>query len=141
MSEEERSAAWKAMQAHQRRIAAKSEKPFATHKLELDAYVDSNGNVLVTGVSIVAKRPGEGRGPTDIYGLREAVESHVPLFTSPELLKCARAACSNTGPEWFNKSTRALYCESCAQRINKENEKDALRLYGGPLCEKASVRP
>ena len=34
---------------------------------------------------------------------------------------CNVSACSNKDATWYNKSTRAYYCASCARRINSEN--------------------
>jgi len=38
---------------------------------------------------------------------------------------------------WFNKSTKAYYCEDCAREINWPGGRaDTMRLYGVPLlCE------
>lgn len=37
---------------------------------------------------------------------------------------CNRAACQKPGANWFNHSTRAYYCESCAEKINYWAEHD-----------------
>lgn len=47
---------------------------------------------------------------------------------------CNRSMCQKPGATWFNHSTRAYYCHSCAYIINKMNEDDAHRLYGHDLC-------
>jgi hypothetical protein len=50
---------------------------------------------------------------------------------------CNVTACQEPGAIYFNKSTRAYYCQDCAKEINKYNRVDCLRLYGTPLlCEK-----
>lgn len=43
---------------------------------------------------------------------------------------CNRAACQAPNARWFNRSTRAFYCESCAKLINRENPP----FQGLPLC-------
>lgn len=59
-----------------------------------------------------------------------------------EQTKCARTACGHVfvGDEdrFFNQSTLKLYCQTCAVMLNRANEADAKRLYGGPLCVKES---
>ena len=50
---------------------------------------------------------------------------------------CARSICRQplkVGETFFNLSTRGFYCQACAVMLNRVNEKDALELYGGPLC-------
>lgn len=37
---------------------------------------------------------------------------------------------------YFNHSTRAYYCVTCATAINNSNRADAHRLYGHDLCIK-----
>ncbi len=46
---------------------------------------------------------------------------------------CNRTACQKPGATWYNKSTRAYYCEECAHEINRANIADSLRLYMTPL--------
>jgi hypothetical protein len=48
--------------------------------------------------------------------------------------KCECTACKNEDAQWFNHSTRAWYCRSCAAKLNEENHEDAQRLYGHALC-------
>lgn len=53
---------------------------------------------------------------------------------------CNRGAClSQWGVTWFNHSTNAFYCESCACRLNMANRVDARRLYGHDLCTDQSL--
>lgn len=48
---------------------------------------------------------------------------------------CNRSAClSPHNVIYYNHSTRAYYCPSCAGRINEENRADAMRLFGHDLC-------
>lgn len=47
---------------------------------------------------------------------------------------CNRITCQALGAEWFNHSTCAHYCGSCARAINEANRADAMRLYGHDLC-------
>jgi hypothetical protein len=51
--------------------------------------------------------------------------------------RCFRASCRAPGATWFNKSSRAYYCQSCARKINDANP-DARSLYGAPLCEEVA---
>lgn len=46
---------------------------------------------------------------------------------------CNRTTCRAPNAVWFNHSTGAHYCESCATRINRANP-DAVALYGHELC-------
>lgn len=48
--------------------------------------------------------------------------------------KCNRTACQKPGAIYFNHSTRAYYCEECAEMINDMNRQDAYRLFGHDLC-------
>lgn len=50
---------------------------------------------------------------------------------------CNRTACQRPNAIYFNKSTRAYYCEDCAREINwLGGRADTQRLYGTPLlCE------
>lgn len=36
---------------------------------------------------------------------------------------CNRTACQQPGAVWWNSSTRAYYCQSCARKINEFSEK------------------
>ncbi|MCK5611324.1 hypothetical protein KAR91_56160 [Candidatus Pacearchaeota archaeon] len=47
--------------------------------------------------------------------------------------ECARSACGNKPAIGYNRSTGMWYCKSCTALLNKENKKEALRLFGGPL--------
>lgn len=47
---------------------------------------------------------------------------------------CNRTACQAPGATWFNHSTRAYYCASCAKQINEASEFDAVPIYGHDLC-------
>lgn len=49
---------------------------------------------------------------------------------------CNRTSCQKPGAEYFNHSTRAYYCQECAEILNRENHTDAQRLYGHELCTK-----
>jgi len=51
--------------------------------------------------------------------------------------RCNVTACQKPGANYFNKSTRAYYCEDCAQEINWPGGRaDCMELYGTPLlCE------
>ena len=51
---------------------------------------------------------------------------------------CQRSACRAPGADWFNHSTRAYYCATCAREINLFDEQtgDGERLYGHSLCTK-----
>lgn len=53
---------------------------------------------------------------------------------------CNRVACQKPGAIYFNRSTRAHYCRSCATLINRANP-DAQALFGGPLCVLAEHQP
>jgi len=48
---------------------------------------------------------------------------------------CNRTACQAPGAYWYNHSTQAFYCGTCADLINQDkfNRADAERLYGHPL--------
>jgi hypothetical protein len=48
--------------------------------------------------------------------------------------ECNRTACSNGNAIWYNLSTRAYYCQQCAETINGQNAKDSQRLFGSALC-------
>lgn len=50
---------------------------------------------------------------------------------------CNVTACQKPGAKWFNKSTKAYYCEHCATGINwSGGHADCMELYGTPyLCE------
>lgn len=50
---------------------------------------------------------------------------------------CNRTACQKPGATYFNKSTKAYYCEDCARAINWAGGRaDCMALYGVPLlCE------
>lgn len=50
---------------------------------------------------------------------------------------CNLTACQKPGAQWFNKSTKAYYCENCAREINwPGGHADCMELYGTPyLCE------
>jgi hypothetical protein len=45
---------------------------------------------------------------------------------------CNRTVCNNNNAVWFNSSTRAFYCKSCAFKINYWSELDE----GVTLCKK-----
>lgn len=47
--------------------------------------------------------------------------------------KCARAACHNKPAVGYNRSTGIWYCKACSHLLNRENKKDAMKLYGGDL--------
>jgi hypothetical protein len=47
---------------------------------------------------------------------------------------CNRRLCQDSPAVWFNQSTLAYYCRSCARAINSCNRIDSQKLYGGPLC-------
>lgn len=50
---------------------------------------------------------------------------------------CYRTACQKPDSAvFFNHSTQKWYCEECAHWLNTDtfNQKDAMDLYGGPLC-------
>jgi len=47
--------------------------------------------------------------------------------------ECARTACTNKPAIGFNRSTNLWYCESCSERLNKENKTDAMKIFGGDL--------
>lgn len=47
---------------------------------------------------------------------------------------CYRTICNNKKAIYYNHSTKKHYCQECADFINNENRKDALRLYGHELC-------
>lgn len=50
--------------------------------------------------------------------------------------RCNVTACQEPGAWYFNKSTSAYYCRSCARDINRANRSDCMALYGTPLlCE------
>ncbi|WP_278366920.1 hypothetical protein [Marinobacter salarius] len=51
--------------------------------------------------------------------------------------RCNVTACQQPGAWYFNKSTRAYYCENCAREINWPGGRaDCMELYGVPmLCE------
>jgi hypothetical protein len=51
--------------------------------------------------------------------------------------RCNVTACQEPGAYYFNKSTRAYYCEDCAKEINWPGGRaDCMSLYGTPLlCE------
>ena len=38
--------------------------------------------------------------------------------------ECNRTVCKNKNANWFNLSTRAYYCESCANEINYWSKRD-----------------
>lgn len=42
---------------------------------------------------------------------------------------------------WYNHSTQAYYCETCAKAINDSNRADAMRLYGHELCTLEEAEP
>jgi hypothetical protein len=48
--------------------------------------------------------------------------------------ECNRTVCHRSPANWYNHSTRKHYCHECALIINRENERDAMRLYGHALC-------
>ena len=60
----------------------------------------------------------------------------IPHHLSDVAEHCARTCCQvrPAGDLYFNRSTRRLYCATCAALLNKANYADALRLYNGPLC-------
>jgi hypothetical protein len=47
---------------------------------------------------------------------------------------CNRTACQQPEATWYNHSTRAYYCEPCAQNLNFYSKADAMRLFGHDLC-------
>jgi hypothetical protein len=52
---------------------------------------------------------------------------------------CNITSCQKPGANWFNHSTRAYYCSSCGNRLNKDpfNMKHSACLYDGHLlCSK-----
>lgn len=51
--------------------------------------------------------------------------------------RCNVTACQQPGAWYFNKSTRAYYCQDCAREINWPGGRaDTMKLYGVPLlCE------
>lgn len=51
-------------------------------------------------------------------------------------MKCHRRACDSNHDNYFNHSTRAFYCKSCAESLNTSNRYDAEKLYGHDLCTK-----
>ena len=53
--------------------------------------------------------------------------------------KCNRRCCQNADAQWYNHSTQAYYCESCAILLNRMNKEDAMRLYGHNLCTLSEV--
>ena len=55
------------------------------------------------------------------------------ISESEGLLQCARSVCGNTKPQYWNNSTKRLYCMQCAAILNRENP-EANALYGEPLC-------
>jgi hypothetical protein len=52
---------------------------------------------------------------------------------------CNRRACQRPGATWFNHSTRAHYCEDCAQAINRANPDTWVIGLDGPLCVPVSA--
>lgn len=49
---------------------------------------------------------------------------------------CNRSACQSPGAYWFNHSTRAYYCGTCADLINRDSQRfqdDYLKSLGHPL--------
>ncbi len=82
------------------------------------------------------------------FELRQGTADHIldqetNLYVKKEISKglfggeCYRASCNNKEANFFNKSTSMYYCEECAVKINHENERDSMRLYGTPyLCSK-----
>jgi len=51
--------------------------------------------------------------------------------------RCNVTACQQPGAWYFNKSTRAYYCQECANEVNYFGGRSlTLELYGTPLlCE------
>jgi len=49
---------------------------------------------------------------------------------------CNREACQKPGAVWFNHSTHAYYCPSCAELLNNVNRDWAVPQYGHELCTK-----
>ncbi len=49
---------------------------------------------------------------------------------------CNRQACQRPGANYFNHSTRAYYCKTCADWLNtdKFNREYAEKNFGHPLC-------
>lgn len=39
--------------------------------------------------------------------------------------ECNRTVCKNQNANWFNLSTRAYYCKSCANEINYWSKRDS----------------
>jgi hypothetical protein len=48
--------------------------------------------------------------------------------------ECNRTVCHRSPANWYNHSTRKHYCHECALILNRENERDAMRLFGHALC-------
>jgi hypothetical protein len=48
--------------------------------------------------------------------------------------ECNRTVCHRSPANWYNHSTRKHYCYECALILNRENERDAMRLFGHALC-------
>ncbi len=51
---------------------------------------------------------------------------------------CNRTVCENENAQWFNHSTRAWYCETCARTLNEFRPEEAQALYGHDLCTRGS---
>lgn len=47
--------------------------------------------------------------------------------------QCARKACNNKPAIGYNRSTGLWYCRECSDLLNKENQRDAERIFGGNL--------
>jgi hypothetical protein len=47
--------------------------------------------------------------------------------------ECARTICKNRPAIGYNRSTGRWYCRDCSDILNKENEVEAKRIYGGKL--------
>ena len=55
--------------------------------------------------------------------------------------ECARTVCRNHPAIGYNRSTGLWYCEECSLLLNRENNEDAQRLFGGPLVIMAPNKP
>jgi len=67
---------------------------------------------------------------------RQFEREHINTLTQLSKVKgergglCNRSACLAPGAYWFNRSTRAHYCNECARDINLANFRDSLALDG-----------
>lgn len=89
------------------RIRTKTDHVTEIHKLEYHEVYTTNG--VVKKSDIIA-----------IKGVRDE--------------ECYRTHCNVSPAIYYNHSTKMYYCAFCAEKINRYNHVDAIRLYNHELC-------